>query len=140
MLPFEVPMEHEGIIYDTPENYYQAQKLPKDRIDLKKEISCLNPLKAKRALRNSKKYPTRDDWNKETKLKVMEDALRYKFAKGTVWHELLMQTGDEEIVEWNTWHDLFWGKDIETKQGDNHLGKILMRIRWEFIMDLEINK
>ena len=33
-----------------------------------------------------------------------------------------------EVMNYN-WGDEFWGWDIRTKRGENHLGKILMRIR-----------
>jgi predicted NAD-dependent protein-ADP-ribosyltransferase YbiA (DUF1768 family) len=50
-----------------------------------------------------------------------------------------METGQDEIVEWNNWGDVWWGKDLETGKGRNELGKLLMKIRseyyWDFIMD-----
>lgn len=41
--------------------------------------------------------------------------------------ELLVSTGDLEIVE-NAPHDFFWGVG-RTGQGQNHLGRLLMRVR-----------
>ena len=35
------------------------------------------------------------------------------------------------LEEGNTWHDTFWGVDAKTGEGQNHLGKILMKIREE---------
>ena len=60
----------------------------------------------------------------------MSSLLISKFCK-LKYRNLLLKTGDEEIVEWNYWHDTFWGKDIETGKGENNLGKILMLIRSE---------
>lgn len=63
----------------------------------------------------------------------MDEPLVYilcvKFARGTSWAEKLLATGDEEIVEFVNWRDTFWGWDINLKTGENHLGKILMKIR-----------
>ena len=49
--------------------------------------------------------------------------------------EKLLATGNEELVEGNTWHDNIWGncscdccKKIE---GQNKLGKLLMQVREE---------
>ena len=41
----------------------------------------------------------------------------------------LLTTGDAKIVEGNTWGDTFWG--VCGGVGENHLGKVLMRIRAE---------
>lgn len=38
---------------------------------------------------------------------------------------LLLQTGDAELLEGNTWNDRIWGVDSVTLQGQNYLGKIL---------------
>ncbi len=59
----------------------------------------------------------------------MRYALDYKFKKGTDWYRKLKLTENWEIIEWNNWHDVWWGKDIKTRKGENHLGKILMEIR-----------
>uniref|UniRef100_UPI00345E83CD NADAR domain-containing protein n=1 Tax=uncultured Duncaniella sp. TaxID=2768039 RepID=UPI00345E83CD len=43
--------------------------------------------------------------------------------------EKLIATGDAELVEGNYWHDTVWG--VCDGVGENHLGKILMRVREE---------
>lgn len=43
---------------------------------------------------------------------------------------MLLKTGDEELVEGNTWGDTFWG--VCKGKGRNELGKILMKVREEF--------
>lgn len=85
---------------------------------------CCSPGEAKRL---GRKATLRLDWEK-VKLTIMEDLLRQKFA----WKELkekLLSTGDEELVEGNTWSDTFWG--VCNGKGENHLGKLLMKIREE---------
>lgn len=62
----------------------------------------------------------------------METALRHKFAPGTNWHARLMDTGDEEIVEWNNWGDRYWGRDVSDGGGENHLGRLLIKLRDEW--------
>lgn len=129
MLPLDEPFVYDGITYRTSENFYQAMKMPKNRNDLRAEIAAMNPFKAKLAVRDKKKYPWRFDWTKELSLKVMRYILCVKFGRGTTWAEKLLATGDEQIVEFNNWGDEFWGWDIRTEKGENHLGKILMEIR-----------
>lgn len=130
MLPLDCPFEYQGIEFKTVENFYQAMKIPATRVDLRAEIAALNPYKAKTAIRNKEKYAWSPSWNKELSLEVMEFALkRMKFLPGTSWYNMLNMTEDWEITEWNNWGDTFWGKDLKTEKGDNHLGKLLMKVR-----------
>lgn len=129
MLPLDDPFYYQGIAYNTVENFYQAMKIPPDRLDLRLEIANMNPYIAKKAIRDKNKYQWRSDWSEEFSLNVMRFALEKKFFKGTTWHTKLMETSNEEIVEWNNWGDTFWGKNINTKKGKNYLGQLLMEIR-----------
>lgn len=133
MLLFDKPLIYQGLEFKAVENFYQAMKLPKDRLDLRAEIANLSPFESKTAIRNEEKYKWDQNWTQYKSLEVMEYALRYKFSKVTKWYRKLMITKELnlELVEFNNWNDLFWGKDIKTLNGENHLGKILMRIRDE---------
>jgi hypothetical protein len=77
------------------------------------------------AKRRGRRATIRPDWE-EVKLDVMEDLLRQKFV-GLA--RALVMTGDEELVEGNTWGDRFWG--VCQGAGENHLGRLLMKIRSE---------
>ena len=68
----------------------------------------------------------RSDWE-GVKLQVMEDLLVQKFAHAELKTQL-SQTGNALLVEGNYWGDSFWGVD-NRKGGQNHLGKLLMKIR-----------
>jgi ribA/ribD-fused uncharacterized protein len=129
MTPMDSPYEYQGVLYRTSENFYQAMKLPKDRIDLRAEIAALSPYAAKKAIRNTEKYLWREDWDKQVSIDVMTHIIAHKFAPGTSWARKLKLTSDWEITEWNNWNDLFWGKDLKTGNGQNHLGRILMQQR-----------
>jgi ribA/ribD-fused uncharacterized protein len=75
----------------------------------------------------------RSDWE-DIKLEVMEYGLRYKFSQENPnLRAKLIATGDEHIQEGNNWNDTFWGVDLATGKGENHLGKLLMKIRSEII-------
>ncbi len=128
MIPFESPFVHEGISYPAVENFYQAMKTLD--ISSRQAIALMEPRKSKAA---GRKLEVRPDWS-EIKLKVMETGLRHKFQLGTKWGKQLLET-EGEIVEHNNWGDKFFGVDIESGKGFNHLGKLLMKIRedlkWE---------
>jgi predicted NAD-dependent protein-ADP-ribosyltransferase YbiA (DUF1768 family) len=130
MLPFDTALVYQGISYSSTENFYQSMKMPKDRLDLRKKIAAMTPQKSKTAIRDIDNYPWSEDWNKEKSLKVMEFALRHKFQKGTEWRRKLDLT-NWELIEWNNWGDKFFGKCIKTGEGENNLGKLLMKIRDE---------
>ena len=114
---------YEGIEYPTTEHAYQAAKtLDTER---RYHISQLEtPGQAKRAGKNVK---LRDDWE-EVKIQVMYEICKLKFTKPNFAQKLLA-TGNQELVEGNTWNDTFWGRC--KGRGQNNLGKILMIIRDE---------
>lgn len=124
--PFEI--EYQGVKFPTVEHFYQAMK-SEDLEDWKRIASCEKPGQAKRLGRN---LPMREDWGK-IKFYVMEEALKLKFAPGTIYYQSLMDTGNEQIVERNYWHDNIWGdcycSRCDEIEGKNYLGKILMKIR-----------
>lgn len=74
--------------------------------------------------------PVHPEWDTEMKLAVMEDVVLRKFIANPRLLKLLVATGNETIVEGNTWGDRFWGVDpIGSDNGENHLGIILMDVR-----------
>ena len=70
----------------------------------------------------------RADWE-EVKIEIMEEALRLKFDDPHL-KDLLLATGDKELIEGNTWNDQFWG--VCNGVGENNLGKLLMKLRKEY--------
>lgn len=134
MLPLDDPFEHDGIKYFAAENFYQAMKIPAHRRDLRVEIAAMSPHASKGCFR---KYPNKfvinDTWCLQVKVKAMRTVLDFKFAPGTSWHEKLIATGDEPIIEFNNWGDVFWGFDVNLLKGQNQLGKLLMSIRAGYV-------
>ena len=116
----------DGITYFNSEAAYQAQKCsdPGDRT----QFARLSGDEAKR-LGNA--VPVRSDWEK-VKLPIMEKIVRAKFTQNRYLADYLLETGDQEIKEGNRWGDVFWGVDLKTGVGENHLGKILMALRETF--------
>jgi len=64
------------------------------------------------------------------KLEVMQECLELKFAQEP-FRTWLLETGGAHIQEGNGWGDTFWGVDVETNQGENNLGLLIMEIREE---------
>lgn len=62
---------------------------------------------------------------------IMEEIVRAKFTQNQELKAQLLSTGDAILIEGNTWNDRYWGVDVRSGVGKNHLGKILMKIRLE---------
>lgn len=72
----------------------------------------------------------RPDWEGIKEI-VMLDGLRTKFFADETLAEMLLSTGDEPLVEFNSWGDTYWGVDSATGNGLNRLGELLMEVRRE---------
>lgn len=117
---------YEGIEYPSVEHAYQAAKSLDPKIRLK--FSNIK-MKAGYAKYMGRKIKIREDWSDELKLKVMEDLIRSKFTENNSLELALFNTGNAQLIEGNYWKDYFWG--VCKGRGENHLGKILMKIRGE---------
>ncbi|MBR6571695.1 MAG: NADAR family protein [Clostridia bacterium] len=122
---YTVDFEWDGRVYHSSEAAFQSAKSldPEER----ERFTVMNGVTAKRA---GKKVNLRSDWER-VKDAVMEDVVRAKFTQNPELAQRLIATGDMELVEGNRWHDSYWGYDLISKKGENHLGKILMKIREE---------
>lgn len=116
----------DGITYFNSESAYQAQKClhPEERM----RFAHLSSDEAKRLGQSVERRP---DWN-QVKCRIMEEIVFEKFAQNPVLAQALLDTGSKPLKEGNYWGDLYWGVDLKTGEGENHLGKILMRLREHF--------
>ncbi|HEY9522758.1 MAG TPA: NADAR family protein [Thermopolyspora sp.] len=116
--------ELDGRWWATSEHYFQAQKFVDTRhADLIRRART--PLRAAELGRDRSK-PLRRDWER-VKDDVMRRAVAAKFRTHAGIRDILLSTGDEEIVE-DTTTDHYWGRG-RTGTGKNMLGRILMRTR-----------
>lgn len=67
------------------------------------------------------------------RLAIMKSILQAKFEQNPALMEKLKQTGNRILINGNNKQETFWGVDLYSWQGENHLGKILMYIRDEEI-------
>lgn len=109
-----------GLKFPTTEHAYQAARVPSEKRHLFLGIS---PGQAKR-LPKKLGYEKGCSMWAERKLDVMRELIQQKFAKGTELGKKLQATGYCEIIEGNTWGDVYWG--VCKGRGENNLGKLLM--------------
>ena len=122
--PVEVVLD--GVTYPTVENAYQAAKT----LDLEKRKEFLDVLPGF-SKRLGQQLELRPDWS-GVKLSVMKQLNEQKYMRSDL-RKKLCDTYPQDLVEGNTWGDTFWG--VCDGKGSNHLGKILMAIRMQILID-----
>lgn len=113
----------EGFSFPSVEHAYQAFKT-NDKNWFEKIRSAKSPGVAKR---QGKQCPIRPDWE-DVKFDVMLKCVRAKFSQNEDLKEKLLATTGL-LEEGNSWGDTVWG--TVSGRGENHLGKILMKVREE---------
>ncbi len=122
---------YDGVAYPSAEHAFQAAKTleHKERLRFAEvslayaigpNMTCAEAKRAGRALK------IRPDWE-QVKMQVMRDVLREKFKHVDLAQKLL-DTGNEALIEGNTWGDRVWGQ-CPVGVGENLLGRLLMEIR-----------
>jgi ribA/ribD-fused uncharacterized protein len=124
-------IEMDGQWYPTVEHYFQAMKFPGH--ELAEQIRMAAKPAIAKQLGRSRNVKLREDWE-EAKIEVMRAAVRKKFTTHPALTQLLLQTGDEELVEIAP-GDYFWGRG-KAGTGQNWLGRILMEVRTELRQEL----
>ena len=115
------PFEWCGHRFSTAEHAFQSAK-SRDKRERARIREAASPAEAKRLGRRA---DLRCEWER-IKDDVMHSVLRAKFAVPEL-RDALLATGDAELVEGNTWGDVYWG--ICGGRGRNQIGRTLMRIR-----------
>ena len=134
-----VDIEHQGIVYPSTENFYQAIKYYMDDfcpdvgylITVRKYLATVKRSEAKKY---SRKHKMTNPKFEDNKLKIMLYAQRKKYSQEH-FRSKLLATGDCHIEEGNYWNDLYWGTDMKTRKGENNLGKIIMQVRGELRLE-----
>lgn len=122
---YTATFEWDGRTYRNSEAAFQSAKSLDPAV--RDEFSEMTGVVAKR---EGKKVKLRGDWE-SVKDGIMEEVVRAKFSQNPDLLQRLIDTGDIELTEGNRWHDTYWGVDLMSGKGENHLGIILMKIRSE---------
>jgi N-glycosidase YbiA len=116
--------EADGRHWPTSEHYFQAKKFAGTAYEEQVRTSP-TPMAAAR-LGRDRSLPLRQDWE-AVKDNIMREAVRLKFSANREICNILLATGDEELVE-KTTDDYYWGCGTQGT-GQNMLGRILMELR-----------
>ncbi|KAJ4826813.1 hypothetical protein Tsubulata_016033 [Turnera subulata] len=137
--PIKMP-DSDGTYTTWPsvEHYYQAHKFvgvsdPAARDCMEMIKSAKSPEEAAkmgRLMQRQRPDLVRSDWE-GVKVDVMYKALSCKFSSYPHLETMLRSTAGSVLVEASP-HDLFWGGGREG-EGLNYLGRLLMRLRSEFL-------
>lgn len=123
---FETPLTVGGHTFPTVEHAFQFRKsiLPDERESI---LSAVSPYDVKRL---GRQCFCRPDWEK-IKISHMYRMTFHKFLQNESLRRRLLATENLILEEGNTWKDLYWGVDKDTRKGENRLGHILMKVRCE---------
>lgn len=116
----------DGWSWLTSEHYYQAQKF-KGTIHYH-EVRKAPSAKAAAKIGRDRKLPLREGW-RSMKVDIMKQAVFAKFLTHEDIREILLDTGEEELVE-NAPRDYYWACGADGT-GLNMFGKVLMEVRSE---------
>lgn len=118
------PLVIDGDLYPTAEHYFQAMKAD-NSADWKRIVEAATPKDAKHL---GRKVHMRSDWE-DVKCSFMLNVLQEKARQCKEFRELLLSTGDEELIE-DSPFDYYWGCGRDGS-GRNMLGELLMDVRTE---------
>lgn len=122
--------------FKTVEHFYQSMKFKVNNPAYFLEIiDTDSPGKAKRMGKRKEGYIGDSGWNPVKNL-VMRIGVEYKFKDPSL-RDMLIATGDKILIEGNRWGDTYWGIDLETGEGKNVLGNILMHTRNNLILQMD---
>ena len=142
---------YNGLKFKSSEHLYQYLKV-EDSVEglwWKDKIRNAEHPKIAKKLANNPKMPKKFKQDigynefsnfKYFKIHIMRIALEFKFFhsdESKLLQTLLLETFDIEIIERNTWKDVFWGVYSKTNMGQNHLGELLMEIRNKLLLELK---
>jgi len=118
------PIQLKGVEWPTVEHYFQAQKFV-GTVHEEEVRLAESPMTAAKMGRQRSR-PLRNDWE-SVKDDIMREAVLAKFQQHPDLLNLLLSTGDADIIE-HTTNDAYWG-DGGDGSGKNMLGRILMEVR-----------
>lgn len=120
---YDAPVCYDGITYKNSEAAFQAQKT-----ENREDRFAFADLSARDAKRLGRSTKLRKGWS-DMRVYIMSEIVHAKFEQNPDLAEKLLATGNDTLIEGNTWNDKFWGVDSRTGEGQNMLGNALMDVR-----------
>ncbi|MFH1637369.1 MAG: NADAR family protein [Candidatus Woesearchaeota archaeon] len=120
------PIKIDGKEWPTSEHFFQAYKFITTDPEYAETIRNTSRPHDVADLGRDRNYPLRHDWE-DVKDDVMRIAVATKFSQHEDIQKILLNTGDETIIEATT-KDNYWGEGTK-KNGKNMLGIILEEVR-----------
>ncbi|KAK7007651.1 DUF1768-domain-containing protein [Favolaschia claudopus] len=117
---------YDGKEYPTSEHLYQAFKYMDYRPDIAEAIRTVSKSRDMAFKYSMARIEHQDPNWERLCIAKMEIAIWHKFSQHPDIKQILLDTGDAELV--NTSKDEFWGMG-KNKKGRNELGKTLERVR-----------
>lgn len=112
-----------GLAYGSAEAAFQSSKCVGES-ERKVFASC----SADTAAQKGKDLVSYTGWEEE-QLDIMESILQAKFGQNPAMMKKLADTGKSILINGNSKHETYWGVDLYSWEGENNLGKLLMKIR-----------
>lgn len=97
------PITIDGLTYRSAEAAFQAAKC---NVPIDRAVFCTVPPNVAMAI--GRKIKLRKGWEKERD-GIMADIIHAKFSQNPGFAQALIDTGDAELIEGNTWNDNYWG-------------------------------
>ena len=115
-------------VFPTAEHAYQWKKFNFSESSTAELIFAARSARDTKVVADLHKDEVSPEWDK-VKLSIMEEILRAKLIQHEKVGALLLETVGKDIIE-NSPTDSFWGIG-ENGTGENHLGKLWMKLRTE---------
>ena len=122
-----VDVEFKGRVFPSSEHAFMSEKSDNNSW---KDLCTDASIPPGKIRRMGRQVTLVADWD-EIKFDVMEEVLRKKFHFNPEMKKALIATGKKELIKGDGYGDKIWGVCSKTREGSNHLGKILMTLREE---------
>ena len=113
----------EGIKFNNVDTAFQASKFGNEA-----ERKLFSRQSTEKAAMKGGQITPSPEWE-ERKLETMMSIQIAKFTQNPSLMKRLIATGSSKIINGNNKKETYWGVDLYSWKGENHLGKILMTIR-----------
>ena len=121
---FPCTVSYQGLVYPSSENAYKAARV---FTEYRAPFTTSSPLEAMSLAETTPRLDI-DQWI-PLRVQIMREILFSKFTLNPDLAQKLLETKNAHLEERLWWKDIFWGYDVNLRQGENNLGILLMEVR-----------